>query len=1644
MFTKKRIASIFLSVLIFLLNVTSTIAVDEKNEIETNEITKIETTEEKTVNVDNLNNVVDIRNRINELETSEPLKSIYEMNDYYESNEALIKTKEYKELKSLYEKLLVLDPDPNIINKKNSKAVLYLPLDNSTRYRFAHGIGGTRSDYIYQFKMNDGRIAFCIEFGKRANNGENYTESNFDIMGGWSEDAKKLAKMVIHFGWNTSAKTSDDYILTQLAIWDIAHGKLTDHIMWNQSYYMPYNELAYPSSYVNFKDNLTQKIRSFIAKPNFVIEDAHKDSAYYQYTGRKLSDIGNEIVLKKGHWLKLKDTNKAVYDYTHKGAVGGDRSLYDIKLEGTDNNILYISPLTSTPEKISHKITYTKYGAGSSGNAVLFSNTIPTHQKMISVDGFEAPVLNLQLKTLSEDPNFGIIKVIKKDKNTGELLAGAKFEVTNNKDSSVETLITNSEGWAKSKEYEDGTEVTVKEIEAPSGYQIDDTSPKKVTISKNTPTIEMTFTDTEIPGVEYGKIKVIKKDSKTGQKLGGAKFKVNTSYNGTSGSFTLTTNSLGEATSSNIPVGTDFTIEETTPPPGYNPKPSGFKENGTITTKDQIFEVIFENDPEIKEGSFRIVKVDKDTAKPIGNTEFAITINGTTVNKTTDSNGVINWSTTLPEGTVVKIKEVKPAPGYKADGKEQTLTIKANSTVEITIQNEAEKGNIELNKTYLGNWKTGIETETGDLKGAEFGLYDSGGNLVGTETTDSSGKLTFKNQLLGTYILRELKAPEGYDKVADITVTLGQNGQTIVVDGKYTEDKVIKRPVKIVKIDSESKRSVKVAGAEFKILHKASNRYIKNTSDNSEIFKTNSNGEIEIKDVMYGEYELKEVKAPENYTLNNLPVTFKVDDSSNLIEVEFENERVKGEIEISKLGQKFFDTSIVEVLGYNTSVISITEDKLMENVKFELYSNEDITGKDGTVYHNKDKLIDTKITDSTGITKFENLEIGKYYLVEKEVETGYVLSDKKIEVEVKYKDDVTNIVKENVSILNKLQEIEVNGTKISDDNKKLENVILGLFSEEDITIANKTIAKDTLLGVAKTDVDGNFKFKDIKVPEGKYYIKELKTVGNYTLDDRKFPFEYSSDNNPVKTITIGDPVVNEAQKHKITINKLGQIPIDVETEKSDYGEIFKFKFGYTDLEGAEFDIYSKDENFTLDGTKQYSKDEKLDHIIIGKNGVGETSKPLHIGNYYLKETKAPQGYKLLNKEIAFEVKYLGQDIKIGETKLVVENDWQDIKINVHKEEEKLVKWENGVPVYENIKSNDKVFGVYIENAWEITINGETKTIPKDSLLGVSTTKEGIAEFKLKIPKMKVYVKEIDEGILHVKNDKKYNIDYLADNNEDVVEIDIRNNGQDGTNETQENILNKLYKKSLILLKLSEVPIKIGEEYESDYTEKTKDVVFGLYDEETKLLGEFTTNADGIVELKDLPIGKYYIKELRLPEGSKHKLNEEVFEINITKEDEPSESSEEESEEEIEKTKEENTSSEKIKYDILVKNDLKKGKGEIEKVDKNTKAPIEGAKMKIEGENTEIAFVSKKEATSMTLPEGKYKLSEVEAPSGYSKSDETKEIEIKDGETVKLEYENEKVNPIPQSGGKDLLLYIGIGVFTVLILIGFKKIKNKNK
>lgn len=464
-------------------------------------------------------------------------------------------------------------------------------------------------------------------------------------------------------------------------------------------------------------------------------------------------------------------------------------------------------------------------------------------------------------KFLINNKNFeSYLKVVKLDKETGKQIAyeGAAFEIYDSDNhrvtmqytypqvTSVHTFYTNKEGYLITPEKLPYGDYTLKEVQAPYGYVLDDT-PIPFSISQ-----ENSSTDTGVTVVKVKARDVAQKGviniTKTGEifssveenngiytpkysvgNLKGAVFEIYaaediTTLDGTvryeQGTLvdTVTTDDDGVAKSKELYLG-KYTVIEKTAPNGY--VHNAVKYDAELTYAGQNVSVtstdlsVYNERQKVSVSLKKIMAEDKTFG--IGNNGEITSVrfgiyagedikanNGNVIPKDAlitfancDKNGSIVFDCDLPVGFKWYAKEIATDEHYILsdikygfDTEYQGQDIKV---IDIKVNNDKA---IENNLIYGSVKGLKVDRETQEvIKGATFGLFKSDttefteNKAILTAVTDENGVFVFNNIPYGEYLIKELKPADGYLDNEDVfTVTIKDNEQ--VVELTAINDKV--------------------------------------------------------------------------------------------------------------------------------------------------------------------------------------------------------------------------------------------------------------------------------------------------------------------------------------------------------------------------------------------------------------------------------------------------------------------------------------------------------------------------------------------------------------------------------------------------------------------------------------------------------------------------------------------------------------------------------------------------------------------------------------------------------------------------------------------------------------------------------------
>ncbi|MBJ7929487.1 adhesin [Bacillus toyonensis] len=1020
-----------------------------------------------------------------------------------------------------------------------------------------------------------------------------------------------------------------------------------------------------------------------------------------------------------------------------------------------------------------------------------------------------------------------------------------------------------------------------------------------------------------------------------------------------------------------------------------------------------------------KDGTVSIHKIDaEDSNKGLKGAEFEVrnSANEVVAKLKTDEKG-FSVPQTLAPGTY-KVYEIVAPEGYQKLKEPVEVTLQAGETKTIEIKNTIQKGQIELKK---------IDSENGEkpLANAEFDIVKDG-VVVEHIVTDKDGKAISKPLVPGKYILKETKAPEGYqlkEKEFEVNVT-GDGIFPITVENAMVD----KGNVEITKVDKES--GAVLAGVEFEVQNEKSEVVRKVTTD--------KDGKANVSDLSVGKYKLVETKSLPGYKKLTEPVSFEIKKGmAKVLSLKVENELLdKGSVEITKVDKD--------------------SQKVLEGVVFEV---QDENGK----------VVTEVKTDKDGKAKISDLSIGKYKLVETKSLPGYKKLTDPVSFEIKK--GMTTVLSLKVEN-EQLDKGSVEITKVDKDSQKaLKGVIFEVQDEAG------TVVKEV-----KTDKDGKAKISDLSV--GKYKLVEKESLPGYKQLTEPVSFEIKKGMTEVLSLKIENEMVdtgnveitkvdkdNKAplagvifivqdekgnEVKKVTTDKAGKANVsDLPVGKYDLVEVeslpgykklekpisFEIKKGMTevlslkvenemvDTGNVEITKIDKDSKAPLENVVFEVRDSKgkvVAKVKTDKEGKANVSD-LSIGKYELVEVETPAGYKPLEKPILFEI----EKGRITALQLTVENELVDtgnVEITkVDKENKdvladavfeiqdeagqvvaKITTDKKGQAQVTNLSVGTyKLVEVKAPKGYKQLIDPITFQIEKGMTKSLVLTVENemLDKGNVEITKVDKDSQKVLAGVVFevqdeqgkvvtgVKTDKngKAKISDLSVGKYKLVEKE----SLPGYKQLTEPVSFEIKKGMTKVLSLK-VENELLDKGSVEITKVDKEsgavlagVTFEVQDEKDKVVTKVTTDKEGKANVSDLSVGKYKLVEVESLPGYKKLAKPVSFEIK------------------------------KGMTEVLslkVENELvDKGSVEIIKVDKDSQNALAGVVFEIQDEAgkvvTKVKTDKEGKAKISDLSVGSYKLVEVENLPGYKKLTEPVSFEITKGMTtvLSLKVENEQLD-----------------------------------
>lgn len=1014
----------------------------------------------------------------------------------------------------------------------------------------------------------------------------------------------------------------------------------------------------------------------------------------------------------------------------------------------------------------------------------------------------------------------GDVKITKTG-NDGRKITGAVFAIYNaDTGELVEEVTTNSSGYVWSAYMPLGNYYAV-EKSVPAPYKLDDTH-HEFSLTYNYES-KYLYVENEVDG-EPGRVKVIKTDD-SDNPLSDVSFDLFRSWDGTKLS-TLTTGEDGTAESGDLIPG-DYYLVETTGKPGYQIEAGQIP--FTIDGTGETIELTVVN-PKIRIfGKVQVVKQD-DAGTPIPGVRFGVYCDQdklleeiTTGKDGTATSGVLN------EGNYYLL-ELAGVDGYLMDSEPHPFSITENEVViPVTVTNPRITGAVKV-------LKTGTEGEP--LTGVVFGVYCAADDTELCKLSTGEDGAAVSDLFYGDYYLKELSTVDGYE-LLDTPIPFSIMEQDAVIEIPVTNP-LIMGGVSVYKISADKDgdgNDIPLSGAVFGLYNGAGQKLAELT--------TGEDGRAEYSGLPKGNYYLKELAAPEGFTATDALLPFSIETQGQRAEITATNVTGFGTIEIQKTGEDniplsgvqfdVFRASSTEKVGelvtdetgaasmtlplgryYLVEAATVEGYKLLsgqisfvmtsdgETVALPIANQRDTCKIEGGHIRLTKKDVDTgavlsgaafgiyrasdneKVgeitTGSDGTATSQLLPAMDYYLLELRAPAGYEMSKDKISVTV-LDENTAEATATNKRLPepepepNKTGTVKIIKVDADDKGKTLSGAVFAVYE----TATGKKV------GELLTGKDGA---ASLELPEGDFTLRETTAPEGYTLSTESISVHLKAGETRELTVTNRKDVAEPGTLRVVKVDKDGG----------------------KKLKDAVFGIYDAD------------SDKKLDEITTDRKGVAEIELP--VGDYYLRELEAPDGYERSEKRINFS-------ISAGKT---TEKTVKNSKEDSDEDTGTLIIIKEDKATGEELRN--AVFGIYDSDG--------------DKIDEVETGKDGTAELDLDTGSY--YLRELEAPEGYQKDSKKITFKITADK---TTKVTVKN--EKVPEEEKAGTLRLVKSAAGTGARLSGASFAV---YTMDGNKKVADLI---------------TSADGVAEL-DLPVGGYYLKEQRAPEGFKLETARILFTI----------------------------------------------------------------------------------------------------------------------------------------------------------------------
>ena len=409
------------------------------------------------------------------------------------------------------------------------------------------------------------------------------------------------------------------------------------------------------------------------------------------------------------------------------------------------------------------------------------------------------------------------------------------------------------------------------------------------------------------------------------------------------------------------------------------------------------------------------------------------------------------------------ITEIRPAPGFQMkEPSTQKIILHGSESKTVTFEN------VPLNAIIVEKYDS-VTHEA--LPGCTFqlrylgGTSGTGGTVIGQKVTGKNGTAIWTGLKSGTYILEEVDPADGYSIIqSSETIFLADSGEQSVVTVRFEN---MPDGMLLIRKVCDVNPSITLQDAEFKIAY-ADGTLI---GDSNGIFRTDENGEIRISGLKPGKsVVVTETRAPDGFILDTQSQTVQIKEGRT-VSLTFKN-TPKGALIIQKRDSE--------------------TNKPLPGAEFRVTTAAGCeVGLNGVIGDSTLTQNGIFTTDSSGEIRITNLIPGAYVITEIKAPEGYVMDQPSTNVVIGPKGDTQTVVIKNSQA----------GTLIIDKRDSLTGKPLAGVTFKVTTASGEFVPDEnghiSSNGLYMTDKEGKIQINGVV---GTLVVTETKTIPGYTID----------------------------------------------------------------------------------------------------------------------------------------------------------------------------------------------------------------------------------------------------------------------------------------------------------------------------------------------------------------------------------------------------------------------------------------------------------------------------------------------------------------------------------------------------------------